>query len=43
MIPYLPIFPRNFFDLDETHNIFPEKLFKGNFVIFLVLVGLGFS
>ena len=41
MIPYLPIFPWNFFGLDENHNIV-LILFKGNFVTFLVLVGLGF-
>ena len=31
------------FGLDENHNTFTGKLFKGEFVTFLVLVGLGFS
>ena len=38
-----PDFPAKFFGLDENHNIFPGKLFKGNFMTFLVLVNLGFS
>jgi len=43
MIPYLPIFQWNFLALDENRNVFPGKLFiKGNFVTFLVLIGLGF-
>ena len=32
-----PGFPVKIFGLDENHNIFPGKLFKGNFVTFLVL------
>ena len=43
MTPYLPIFPWNFYGLDENHPIFSQKLLKSNFVTFLVLVGFDFS
>ena len=43
MTPYLPIFPWNFYGLDENQPIFPGKLLKSNFVTFLVLVDLDFS